>query len=207
LKRIRAINEKMNEGSWRLTAHGEGPIELELKTGPSFVLDRNNQWYILPMDKENKAIAGTDYAWVLLADPDSPDHSWLIKADGEIQLTHDQKSIIVQVNAETYELIAYESRPQADSFGKRFQLEFEHGEKLAHTLASLYWGTMLPSVIERTRALNYPISEGYVLSTLQSKYSGTYPDVDHEFQIKGRMSWGNELDYNVVRRMTSCKSS
>jgi hypothetical protein len=202
LKRVHAISEKINEGSWKLTALEEGePIELELEQGPSFVLDRNKEWYILPMDAENKAIAGTDYAWVLPVDPDSLDHSWLIKADGEIQLTHDQASIIVRVNAKSCELIAYESRPQADSFGKRFQLAFEHGDKLVHTLASLYWGTMLPSVIERTRALNYPISQGYVLSTLHSKYSGTYPDVDHEFQIKGRMSWGNELDYDVVRRM------
>ncbi|AZN41659.1 glucosidase family protein [Paenibacillus albus] len=201
IKRLQANSTKINEGCWRLTALDNGPIELEVKQGPSFALDRNKEWFVLPMDSENSTIAGRDYAWVLPTDPDSSDSSWLIKADGEIRLSVVNENIIVKVYAESCELIAYESRPQADSFGKRFRFEFEHGEKLGHTLAALYWGTMLPSVIERTRAKDYPISDGYVLSTLHSKYSGTYPDVDHEFQIKGRLSWGNGLDYDVVRRM------
>ncbi|GLX67238.1 hypothetical protein [Paenibacillus glycanilyticus] len=204
IKRMNAISEKLDGQSYKLTAQDTGTIELEMAQGPSFVLDDSNgnkDWYVLPMDAEHQTVAGKGYAWVLPADPDSANGSWLIKSDGEIAITRTEESVVVRVHAESCELVAYESRPQADTFGNRFRLEFGHGEQLGHTLASLYWGTMLPSVIERTRASQYPDSEGYVLSTLHSKYSGTYPDVDHEFQIKGRMSWGNNLDYDVVRRM------
>ncbi len=75
------------------------------------------------------------------------------------------------------------------------------GELLADAAAGFYWGTMLPSVIERTTAADYPDPLGYVRSTMAGMYAGTYPDVDHEFQIKGRMAWGSPLDLNVVRRM------
>jgi hypothetical protein len=201
IKKINASSKQLDERSWRLITQDERPIELEMVQGPSFVLDHNKEWYVLPMDAEHRTITGREYAWVLPVDPDSSDSSWLIKTDGEIILTHTQETINVRVAADSCELIAYESRPHADSFGKRFRFEFEHGEKLAHTLAALYWGTMLPSVVERTRASEYPDSEGYVLSTLKSMYGGTYPDVDHEFQIKGRLAWGNELDYDVIRRM------
>lgn len=48
-------------------------------------------------------------------------------------------------------------------------------------------GTMLPLVVERTMAANFEHSDGYVLNTLMlSKYSGTDPAVDQEFQIAGR---------------------
>jgi hypothetical protein len=32
-------------------------------------------------------------------------------------------------------------------------------------------------------------------------YGGTYPDVDHEFQVKGRIVYGNPFERDVVRRM------
>jgi len=60
---------------------------------------------------------------------------------------------------------------------------------------------MLPSVIERTKARDYADADGFVVSTLAAKYQGTYPDVDHEFQIKGRLAWGSRLDLDVVGRM------
>ena len=60
---------------------------------------------------------------------------------------------------------------------------------------------MLPSVIERTTGADYPDALGYVRSTMAGMYAGTYPDVDHEFQIKGRIAWGSRVDLAVVRRM------
>ncbi len=44
---------------------------------------------------------------------------------------------------------------------------------------------------------------GYVLSALggDGTYAGTYPDVDHEFQIKGRLAMADALDVAIVRRM------
>ncbi len=60
---------------------------------------------------------------------------------------------------------------------------------------------MLPCVVERTTASGYATSDGFIISTLASMYVGTYPDVDHEFQIKGRMAVGSNLDLGIVRRM------
>jgi hypothetical protein len=56
--------------------------------------------------------------------------------------------------------------------------------------------------VEKTMAANFPYSSGYVLSTLNvNSYAGSYPAVDHEFQIKGRLAMGSEVDLDVVRRM------
>jgi hypothetical protein len=61
---------------------------------------------------------------------------------------------------------------------------------------------MLPLVVEKTMAANFKYHDGYVLSTLKtSAYAGSYPAVDHEFQIKGRLAMGSEADLDVVRRM------
>src|SRR5262249_11626374 len=64
------------------------------------------------------------------------------------------------------------------------------------------WGTILPSVVEKTFAAKFPYHDGYVLSTLNvNSYAGSYPAVDHEFQIKGRLALGSPADLDVVRRM------
>src|SRR5262249_15913163 len=48
----------------------------------------------------------------------------------------------------------------------------------------------------------FPYHAGYVLSTLNvSSYAGSYPAVDHEFQIKGRLAMASDADLDVVRRM------
>ena len=76
------------------------------------------------------------------------------------------------------------------------------GAELEEALAAFYWGTILPSVVEKTMAANFPYHSGYVLSTLNvNSYAGSYPAVDHEFQIKGRLAMGSEVDLDVVRRM------
>ena len=73
---------------------------------------------------------------------------------------------------------------------------------MEEALAAFYWGTILPSVVEKTMAANFPYSSGYVLSTLNvNSYAGSYPAVDHEFQIKGRLAMGSEADLDIVRRM------
>ncbi len=67
---------------------------------------------------------------------------------------------------------------------------------------------MLPSVVEKTMAAAFPYSSGYVLSTLNVRsYAGSYPAVDHEFQIKGRLAFASELDLDIVRRMIELSSA
>lgn len=92
--------------------------------------------------------------------------------------------------------------PCADIFGNRIELDIRNGKLFEKAIAGFYWKTLLPCVIEQTKALKYPDREGYVISTLQEHvYAGTYPDVDHEFQVKGRLAMGNWLDMDIIRRM------
>lgn len=92
----------------------------------------------------------------------------------------------------------YKGYPDADVLGNRFQVSAGNFS-LTRTLAAFYWHTLIPCVIEGKDA-HYP--DGYVLSTLaQSVYAGTYPDVDHEFQIKGRTAVGDAFDLQLIRRM------
>ncbi|MGI6106869.1 MAG: hypothetical protein ACOX8B_02910 [Lachnospiraceae bacterium] len=88
--------------------------------------------------------------------------------------------------------------PDEDVLGNHFGAEIGNFS-LTKTLAAFYWHTLIPCVIEGKNE-DYP--DGYVLSTLaQSVYAGTYPDVDHEFQIKGRIACGDQFDLQLIRRM------
>lgn len=110
--------------------------------------------------------------------------------------------LTVDVYSAKFELHTAEARPHSDCFNNRYAINIQNGDAFANTLAGFYWGTMLQSVVEKTKAKNYPYSSGYVISTLNPKaYAGSYPDVDHEFQIKGRLAFGSDLDVDVVKRM------
>ncbi|KAH8178817.1 hypothetical protein LIA77_00336 [Sarocladium implicatum] len=97
--------------------------------------------------------------------------------------------------------MTHQSCPRADAHSNRFSFHFRGGDDLEEALSAFYWTSMLPMVVERTLAADYPESEGFVISTLASQYTGTYPDVDHEFQIKGRIAAGSDLDLAIVKRM------
>jgi hypothetical protein len=110
--------------------------------------------------------------------------------------------LTVTVDADSVTAYPAEARPHSDPFRHAFSMKIPGGDQLADALAGFYWGTMLPSVVEKTMAAHFPYSSGYVLSTLTTKaYAGSYPAVDHEFQIKGRLAIGSELDLDIVRRM------
>lgn len=96
----------------------------------------------------------------------------------------------------------YRGVPHCNILGESICLDFENGKELEEAVFQFYWKTLIPSVIERTGALEYPVRDGYVVSTLQEEvYAGTYPDVDHEFQIKGRIGMMDGFHLEVVRRM------
>ena len=169
--------------------------------GPAFVLDGADDLFVLPSDATGRTLSGSGTCWVLPADAHGEDPAWLIQAEGRITARPDESGWQVTVEAASARLTRHRARPHADVTGGRFALDIAGGELLADAAAGFYWGTMLPSVIERTTAADYPDADGYVRSTLAGMYAGTYPDVDHEFQIKGRMAWGSRLDLDVVRRM------
>ena len=96
----------------------------------------------------------------------------------------------------------YPGVPHCDIMGNCISLDFENGSEFEEAVYQFYWRTLLPSVAERTAGAGYPVRDGYVVSTLQKEvYAGTYPDVDHEFQIKGRAAMGDFFDLGLIRRM------
>lgn len=96
----------------------------------------------------------------------------------------------------------YPGVPHCDIMGNCISLDFENGGEFEEAVYQFYWRTLLPSVAERTAGAGYPVRDGYVVSTLQKEvYAGTYPDVDHEFQIKGRAAMGDFFDLGLIRRM------
>ncbi len=129
--------------------------------------------------------------------------SWyIVLHGGNLHAKMTESGLTVTVDAESMTLSRAKARPHSDVFAHRFSLEMPGGAELEEALAAFYWGTMLPSVVEKTMAANFPYSSGYVLSTLKvSSYAGSYPAVDHEFQIKGRLAMGSEADLDVVKRM------
>jgi hypothetical protein len=180
------------------------PIELTFQTNTCVGISReHDKWYVLPLNASGKISANTNL-WVLPQDALSKEQAWFIKLtdkDSVIAITEGDK-LKVTIYSPKLELHTAEARPHSDCFNNRYTLSIQGGDALANTLAGFYWGTMLQSVIEKTKAKNYPYSSGYVISTLNPKaYAGSYPDVDHEFQIKGRLAFGSDLDIDVVKRM------
>ena len=161
------------------------------------------QWWVLPISAAGARINANNALWVLPVDAASKDHSWhLVLHGGSLSAEKTESGLTVTIHAQSVTLSRAEARPHGDPFGNRFSLQIAGGAELEEALAAFYWGTMLPSVVEKTMAAKFPYSNGYVLSTLNvQSYAGSYPAVDHEFQIKGRLAFGSEVDLDVVKRM------
>jgi hypothetical protein len=67
-----------------------------------------------------------------------------------------ESGLTVTLHAESVTLSKSEARPHSDTSGHRFSLEFAGGAQLEEALAAFYWGTILPSVVEKTMAANFP---------------------------------------------------
>ena len=162
-----------------------------------------NQWWVLPVNATRAQIDANSALWVLPLDARSKEYSWhLVVHGGSLSAAKTDAGLKVTVHAQSVALSRAEARPHSDPFGNRFSFQIAGGTELEDALAAFYWGTMLPSVVEKTMAAKFPYSNGYVLSTLNVRsYAGSYPAVDHEFQIKGRLAVGSQLDLDVVKRM------
>ncbi|HHV12932.1 MAG TPA: hypothetical protein GXX75_21890 [Clostridiales bacterium] len=165
------------------------------------ILQNETGLYNLCLSLETSKICCNGNLWIL------PQNNYLdktvcISGEGEKSAQAVQTGVEIVLASGCYTLTVYIGWPSCDIFGKRLSLQMKDGEKLEQTYARFYWDTLLPSVIEQTDALVFPISEGYVLSTLEpGKYAGTYPDVDHEFQCKGRIALRGGCELAVVERM------
>ena len=179
---------------------GAGELRLQLPLGPVFVLDGTTDLFVLPSSADRRPLIGTRVCWVLPEDTRSTEPAWLITAPGAIRVELDEHCTVI-VSAGSAVLTRHRARPHADVTGAEIRLDLPGADELLDALAGFTWGTMLPCVVERTTASEYDDADGYVISTLADTYVGTYPDVDHEFQIKGRLAWGDPVDLHVVRRM------
>lgn len=161
------------------------------------------QWWVLPIGTTGARIDANRAFWALPLDAASKDHSWYIELqNGSATATKTEAGLDIAVNADHVLIYEAEARPHSDPLHHRFSLSIDSGAELENALAGFYWGTILPSVVEKTMAARFPYNRGYVLSTLNVKaYAGSYPAVDHEFQIKGRMAIGTGVDLDVVKRM------
>jgi hypothetical protein len=180
------------------------PVEMNFANCEGVGVDReHDQWWVLPISVTGAQIDANKGLWVLPADAASKDHSWYLELNsGNVSATKTGNGLKVSLNADSFTVFQAEARPHSDSFNHRFSFKIAGGTEFENALAGFYWGTMLPSVVEKTMAANFPYSSGYVLSTLNvTSYAGSYPAVDHEFQIKGRLAMGSEVDLDVVKRM------
>ncbi len=164
---------------------------------------QEKQWWVLPISVNGAQADLNTALWVLPLEATSKDNAWHIEPqDGRLHVTKTDAGLKVTTESESLTLAKTEARPRSDPFGHRFSFEISGGPELEQALAAFYWGTMLPSVVEKTMAASFPYSSGYVLSTLNvNSYAGSYPAVDHEFQIKGRLAIGSEADLDIVKRM------
>lgn len=138
----------------------------------------------------------------LLPERRTTSHATLIRGTGGKTAQRMDAGVAVTLAPGTYTLLLHDGWPACDILGNRLRLQFEGGDVLEAACARFYWDTLLPSVIERTDAQAYPLPEGYVVSTLAAgEYAGTYPDVDHEFQTKGRHALRGPAEMAVVERM------
>ena len=167
------------------------------------ISQERKQWWVIPSSSSTSEIEANVALWVLPTDANSKASSWYIHFDrGSAHARSSASTTEIDVDADMLTVSSAEARPHSDVFNHRFAVMLDNSHDLENALAGFYWGTMLPLVVERTMAAHFPYSDGYVLSTLMtSKYAGTYPAVDHEFQIAGRLSMGSQLDLAVVRRM------
>ncbi|HWT27236.1 MAG TPA: hypothetical protein VN131_04790, partial [Mobilitalea sp.] len=179
-------------------------LVLQVKSYKLFMLLTEKQkHYVIPVNNRSREYHGNDLLWILPEEIESPEPAIMLKCPNEkIRIKKKLGSFVIEIKSSICMAQYYENRPQCDFFGNRILLKFDKGELFSKTLAAFYWDSMLAMVVERTVAKNFPFSDGYVLSTLQKgAYPGTYPDVDHEFQVKGRIALSGELDLEVVKRM------
>ncbi|HEY3412684.1 MAG TPA: hypothetical protein VGM51_06470 [Armatimonadota bacterium] len=155
--------------------------------------------FVLPDVLGEHRIEGEGLVW-LLAPSGSGRPSILVRVRGGATVRAREGGVEVEGPACSSE--EHSSPPRADAMGNRFSFRVEHGEEFEEALAAFYWDTMVPCIVERTAGASYPDPDGFVRSSPSTeRFAGTYPACDHEFGIKGRIAFGDEVDLAVVGRM------
>ncbi|MFV0504800.1 MAG: hypothetical protein ACK5LT_12680 [Lachnospirales bacterium] len=158
-----------------------------------------NDKYIIPLTKKTTKIKCNGDIWLLPLV--KGENSFFLSGNCEKEVNFINNNVEILVNT-NLSFQRYGERPNVDIARNEIVLDFVSGEILSKAWSYFYWDTMLPSIIEKSDATTYPLTLGYVVSTLQEgEYAGTYPDVDHEFQTKGRLAIKSDYDLAIVKRM------
>ena len=159
----------------------------------------NNSIYAIPPLKQPKKFKGSDILWAIESDESK---SVLIKANGEYCVKKVKNTITVFCDNQ-FDVEEFNGFPCCDLLGNRFSFCIDNDSRFQNAVAKFYWKSLMAECAEHTfMRKNKRWREGYVLSTLAlSKYAGTYPAVDHEFHIRGRMAMGDKFDLELIKRM------
>lgn len=155
--------------------------------------------YVVPPVAQPSRFRGDGFLWLI---DESESRSTLLRTSGgyRVNRRRGQTRILFE---QPYETRVFEGYPSCDFLGNPFQVLVDHADYFEKAMARFYWKSILNQCAERTFMRHKRrLREGYVLSTLQTDfYAGTYPAVDHEFHIRGRLAMGDDFDLQVVRRM------
>lgn len=155
--------------------------------------------YVIPPLNQPKKFGGSGFLWAIDDDGGKCLH---IRTAGGYQIHRGKSRTRVLFDA-LYSVTESAGYPHCDFLGNPFRIRVGGSDRLETAMAHFYWKNLLNQCAERTLMRRKKrLREGYVLSTLRTDfYAGTYPAVDHEFHIRGRMAMGDAFDLQIVRRM------
>ena len=162
-------------------------------------LQENGNHYVIPPAAQPKSFVGNAFLWAL---DEGEDTCSLLQTTGGYRVRHSRAGVDIFFDAD-YSTVVYKGVPSCDFLGNAFCVRVDGSDALERAMANFYWKSILNQCAERSFMRGKKrLREGYVLSTLETKfYGGTYPAVDHEFHIRGRVAMGDAFDLQVVRRM------
>lgn len=175
--------------------------KLELKSAEMIYgcVHENGKTYVIPPVGQPKKFGGDKLLWIV--DIQNKRFS-KVTTDGVYLVTKKKQGVFVEFD-KSYDREDFDGLPLCDFCGNKFSFNFNDDSLFETTLSRFYWESILNECAERTvMRKKKRLREGYVLSTLKIDfYGGTYPAVDHEFHIRGRLAMGNKFDAEVVKRM------
>lgn len=175
--------------------------KLELKSAEMIYgcVHENGKTYVIPPVGQPKKFNGDKLMWIV--DIQNKRFS-KVTTDGVYLVTKKKQCVFVEFD-KSYDREDFDGLPLCDFCGNKFSFNFNDDSLFETTLSRFYWESILNECAERTvMRKKKRLREGYVLSTLKIDfYGGTYPAVDHEFHIRGRLAMGDKFDAEVVKRM------
>lgn len=170
-------------------------IELQTSDLVYAAVRENGNTYVIPPVGQPKKFTGDSFLWIIGS---SFENYSYIKTNGRYTV----KSNVIEFENE-FKKQDFKGLPCCDFLGNKFKFDLNDNSVSQNTLAHFYWESILNECAERTvMRRKKRLREGYVLSTLKIDfYGGTYPAVDHEFHIRGRLAMSDKFDAEIVRRM------